>query len=271
MNDYKKILGFFVFLKRAFCLLGFFCKEIIGAMNKKEPSPNIHNEGIDMEMKPPVTILIPAYNEEPRIGAVLDVVCSYPREKNIIVIDDGSKDYTYKVAKRNSVKVLRHKKNLGKGAALQTGIDYAKDSRFWLFLDADLINLGHHHIDALLLPLEENPQVGMTIGMFQSGGKKSVDLAQRYFSILNGQRGLADYFVKHLPSLSWARFGVEIFLSRIARGNNIPVVEPLLNDITHYKKEEKYGFLRGFTYRLQMYRECLYSFFNWRKHVNKQE
>ena len=105
-----------------------------------------------------VTILIPAYNEEPRIGAVLDVVCSYPREKHIIVIDDGSQDDTYKAAKRDSVKVLRHEKNLGKGAALQTGIDYAKESPFWLFLDADLINLGHHHMDALLLPLEENPK-----------------------------------------------------------------------------------------------------------------
>ena len=157
-----------------------------------------------------VTILIPAYNEEPRIGAVLDVVCSYPREKHIIVIDDGSQDDTYKAAKRDSVKVLRHEENLGKGAALQTGIDHAEEPHFWVFLDADLINLGHHHIDALLAPLEENPEVGMTIGMFQSGGKKNVDLAQRYFSILNGQRGLADFFVKSLPSLSWS-IGVEIF------------------------------------------------------------
>lgn len=215
----------------------------------------------------PVTILIPAYNEEPRIEAVLDVVCSYPRQKSIIVIDDGSGDDTYNTAKRDSVKVLRHKKNLGKGAALQTGIDYVKDSPFWLFLDADLINLSHHHMDALLLPLEENLQVGMTIGMLLGGGKTSVDLAQRFFSILNGQRGLTDFFVKSLPSLSWARFGVEIFLSRVARENNIQVVEPVLKDITHYKKEEKCGFLRGFAYRLQMYRECLYALFNWKKYI----
>ncbi|WP_296970256.1 glycosyltransferase family 2 protein [Tepidanaerobacter sp. EBM-38] len=215
----------------------------------------------------PVTVLIPAYNEAPRIGAVLDVVCSYPREKRIIVIDDGSVDDTYKAAQRTGVEVIRHEKNLGKGAALQTGIDYVDDSPLWLFLDADLINLKHQHMDALLLPLEENPQVGMTIGMFKSGGKKNVDLAQRYFSILNGQRGLANFFVKSLPSLSWARFGVEVFLSRLAEKNNIPVIEPALKDITHYTKEEKYGFKRGFMYRLQMYKECLYALFNWQKHV----
>lgn len=219
----------------------------------------------------PVTILIPAYNEEPRIGDVLDVVCNYQREKRIIVIDDGSQDDTYKAAKRDSVKVLRHETNLGKGATLQTGIDCAKNSPFWLFLDADLINLTHDHMDALLYPLEESPEVGMTIGMFQSGGKKNVDLAQRYFSILNGQRGLANFFIKRLPDLSWARFGVEIFLSRIAKEGNISVIEPALKDITHYTKEEKCGFKRGFAYRLKMYRECLYALFNWRKYVQTQD
>ncbi len=215
----------------------------------------------------PITILIPAYNEEPRINTVLDVVCSYEKQKRVIVIDDGSKDGTFEKAKMYPVEVLQHKINKGKGAALQTGIDHVGDSRFWLFLDADLINLKHEHIDALLKPLHEDPKVGMTIGMFKSGGKKNVDMAQRYFTILNGQRGLAGFFVKSLPSLSWSRFGVEVFLSRIAEQQGIPVQEPPLENITHYTKEEKYGFCKGFIYRLQMYKECIYSLFNWRKYI----
>ena len=57
----------------------------------------------------PVTILIPAYNEEPRIEAVL-MWFAVTHGKSIIVIDDGSGDDTYNTAKRDSVKVLRHKK-----------------------------------------------------------------------------------------------------------------------------------------------------------------
>ena len=43
----------------------------------------------------------------------------------ILVVDDGSKDNTYKVAKKYNAFVLRHTVNLGKGAALKTGCDFA--------------------------------------------------------------------------------------------------------------------------------------------------
>lgn len=214
----------------------------------------------------PVTILIPAYNEEPRIADVLDVVCEYKRPKRIIVIDDGSEDNTCQEAKKYPVEILRHEENRGKGAALQTGIDHGGKSPFWLFLDADLINLNEHHMETLLTPLEQDKSLGMTVGMFVSGGKTNVDLAQRYFNILNGQRGLACFFIESLPSLNWARFGVEIFLSRLADKNGVPTAEPILENITHHTKEEKYGFRRGFAYRLQMYKECLYSYCNWQKY-----
>lgn len=230
------------------------------------PNTSIIERIKSMENLTPVTILIPAYNEEPRIADVLDVVCEYKRPKRIIVIDDGSEDNTYQEAQKYPVEVLRHEENRGKGAALQTGIDHGGKSPLWLFLDADLINLNENHMETLLTPLEQDKSLGMTVGMFVSGGKTNVDLAQRYFSILNGQRGLAGFFIESLPSLNWARFGVEIFLSRLAKKNGVPTAEPLLANITHHTKEEKYGFRRGFVYRLQMYKECLYSYFNWQKY-----
>lgn len=66
-----------------------------------------------------VYIVIPAFNEEKRIGKVLADVkeTGHP----FIVIDDGSKDKTSQIAKRYSPYVLRHSINLGKGAALKTG------------------------------------------------------------------------------------------------------------------------------------------------------
>src|SRR3989304_7305763 len=66
-----------------------------------------------------IFVIIPAFNEESRIGKVLAGV----RKKKlpIVVVDDGSKDETYQVAKKITPYALRHPINLGKGAALKTG------------------------------------------------------------------------------------------------------------------------------------------------------
>ncbi len=213
----------------------------------------------------PVTVLIPAFNEGPRIGAVLEVICNIERPHRIVVIDDGSKDGTSQVASQYPVDVLRHPHNRGKGAALQTGIDYIKSSPLWLFLDADLINLRPDHVEELLQPLEADESLGMTVGVFQ-GGKLNVDLAQQYFGILNGQRGCRGVFIENVPSLHWCRFGVEIFLSKLADHYRVPVSYPALKGITHHTKEEKFGFANGSYQRLKMYYECLYALLNWRKH-----
>lgn len=73
-------------------------------------------------------IVIPVYNEEKNIGQVIPQVKNY--SDNIIVIDDGSEDETYLVAKESAqniqnIIVLKHKINLGKGAALKTGCEAA--------------------------------------------------------------------------------------------------------------------------------------------------
>lgn len=218
-----------------------------------------------------LAILIPAYNEEPRIDSVLQVVCSYRDEKRVIVIDDGSSDGTVKRAEKYCVEVLRHNYNRGKGAALQTGIAQVGNADYWLFLDADLVSLKKSHLDALLHPLENDNGVGMTVGIFETGSKFGVDFwidfAQKYFSILNGQMALSGKFIQMLPDLSWAKFGVEIFLTKLADYHGIKMANPVLPGLTHHIKEDKLGLEAGFFYRLQMYWECLYALINWKKHL----
>jgi len=68
-------------------------------------------------------IVIPAYNEAKRIGNVIKKTKKYA--KNIVVVDDGSSDDTVKKALDQGVIVLPLMINLGKGAALKTGCDYA--------------------------------------------------------------------------------------------------------------------------------------------------
>ena len=70
-----------------------------------------------------IFIIIAAYNEQKNLGAVIDETKKFC--KNIIVVDDGSKDKTYEIAKNKGIIALKHIINLGKGAAVKTGADYA--------------------------------------------------------------------------------------------------------------------------------------------------
>jgi len=72
-----------------------------------------------------VCIVIAAYNESSRSGKVIDELSK--EYSNIVVVDDGSTDGTYKkLVGNNRITLLRHSVNRGQGAALKTGIEYAK-------------------------------------------------------------------------------------------------------------------------------------------------
>jgi len=82
-------------------------------------------------------VLIPAYQEGRRIGAVIREVLPFcPR---IVVVDDGSADDTAAAARAAGATVLVHAQNKGKGAALKTGFDYAREqgAAFVLTMDGD--------------------------------------------------------------------------------------------------------------------------------------
>ncbi|OGH59960.1 MAG: hypothetical protein A2725_01855 [Candidatus Magasanikbacteria bacterium RIFCSPHIGHO2_01_FULL_33_34] len=68
--------------------------------------------------------IIPAYNEEKSLGSVVRSLLNHV--DRVVVVDDGSKDKTAKVAFEEGAVVLRHKINRGQGAALQTGHEYAR-------------------------------------------------------------------------------------------------------------------------------------------------
>jgi glycosyltransferase involved in cell wall biosynthesis len=92
-----------------------------------------------------VWIVIAAYNEGKRLAATLDGVL--PLYRNVVVVDDGSRDDTYDVALGKGVWALRHVINLGQGAALQTGIDFAlrQGAEVIVTFDAD----GQHAADEI--------------------------------------------------------------------------------------------------------------------------
>ncbi len=93
-------------------------------------------------MKPELSVIIPAYNEEARLGNTLSLITQYLRNTNltyeIIVSDDGSQDKTIEVAKSfEDVKVISDGRNYGKGAAVRRGM-LSANGEYRLFTDADL-------------------------------------------------------------------------------------------------------------------------------------
>jgi glycosyltransferase involved in cell wall biosynthesis len=84
------------------------------------------------------SVIIPAYNEEQGIGAVLkDVKGIIPKDYELIVVDDGSTDKTcVEVLKYDIVRLVRHEKNVGKGGAIRTGVEHAS-GEYLIFIDAD--------------------------------------------------------------------------------------------------------------------------------------
>jgi glycosyltransferase involved in cell wall biosynthesis len=109
-----------------------------------------------------VWVIIPAYNEAPVIASVLDSFKKTPY--HVVVVDDGSKDLTSKIARLYPVDLIRHRINLGQGAAIQTGIDYvlSRTCEYIVTFDAD----GQHtteDIPSLIEPIRKN-QADIVLG-----------------------------------------------------------------------------------------------------------
>jgi len=103
---------------------------------------------------PRVLVIIPALDEQASLPRTLDELRAAAPGLDVLVVDDGSRDGTARVARERGVSVLRHPFNQGVGAALQTGFRWAVEHGYdvGVQLDAD----GQHDpagLEALLAPL----------------------------------------------------------------------------------------------------------------------
>jgi len=89
-------------------------------------------------------VVIPLYNEAPVIGEVITTLRGH--FSHVVCVDDGSSDGSADIAREAGATVVRHPINLGQGAALQTGIEFAlshPDAGYVVTFDAD----GQHRIE----------------------------------------------------------------------------------------------------------------------------
>ena len=103
---------------------------------------------------PRVLVIVPAYNEEESLPVTLAELRRRASGFDVLVVDDGSRDRTARVARESGVPVVSHTVNLGVGGALQTGFRWALLYGYGVGvqLDAD----GQHDpgcLEALLEPV----------------------------------------------------------------------------------------------------------------------
>lgn len=95
--------------------------------------------------------VIPLYNEQSVIGDVVRGLREH--SPHVVCVDDGSRDDSAAVAEAAGARVIRHPHNMGQGAALQTGISYAREhegAEFIVTFDAD----GQHRVEDALAMVE---------------------------------------------------------------------------------------------------------------------
>ena len=89
-----------------------------------------------------LSVIIPVYNEASTVEQIVDKVMSSTIEKELIIVDDGSTDGTAEILKnriegRQGVRIFRHERNRGKGAAVRTAQQHVTGD-FAIIQDADL-------------------------------------------------------------------------------------------------------------------------------------
>lgn len=133
-----------------------------------------------MSAVPRVLAILPAYNEEESLGAVLAALGHAAPGIDVVVVDDGSRDRTREVARAAGVQVLALPFNLGIGGAVQTGYQYARDRGYDVAVQVDAD--GQHlpsELSKLLEPLARGEADLVAGSRFAAGGAYPSSLPRR--------------------------------------------------------------------------------------------
>jgi polyprenyl-phospho-N-acetylgalactosaminyl synthase len=125
-----------------------------------------------------VWVVIPVFNEAQVVASVVDsTLAVFP---NVVCVDDGSRDGSVEAVLRTRAHLVRHPVNLGQGAALQTGLSYARaqpGAEYFVTFDAD----GQHRLEDAqkMLDMARSPDVDLVLGTRFAEHAATVPLAKR--------------------------------------------------------------------------------------------
>ncbi len=202
----------------------------------------------------PFSCIIPAYNEAERIRNVLTGVCGHSLIDEVIVVDDGSTDNIREILEHDPrIRLISYSPNKGKTHAVLTGIGQSKNENI-LLLDADLVGLTSVTIDALLVPVESHI-ADITISL---RGNSLPIYKKLGIDIFSGERAFNKKILGDIGDLLQIKgFGLEVFMNNKIINANLRVKIVDLPQLTHVRKQEKFGYWSG------LYKEARMIFQVW--------
>jgi len=221
-----------------------------------------------------IAAIVPAYNEAKGISRVLGVLCEVDILSEIIVVDDGSKDFTAirvkEFAERDArIRLIQHAEKMGKGQAIFTAFE-STQAPILLLLDADLVGLAASHIHALIEPVLKH-RADMSLGLFK-GGHILTDFSHWITPWLSGQRCLKTEILSYVDARAAAGYGFETALTMAARYAGYETKIVSLHGVWHPPSEFHRDPLYTGVWRLRMYAQIIRAWYltaGWVKVKNK--
>jgi glycosyltransferase involved in cell wall biosynthesis len=187
-------------------------------------------------------IVVPAFNEAGVIGDVITALRSV--FTNVVCVDDGSVDGTGDIALRAGAHLVSHPVNLGQGAAIQTGVEYARSqpgSRVFATFDAD----GQHRVEDLVTMIDRlrRDDVDIVIGTRFGAGVSRPPLLKRVVlqtAVRLSRRGRA-------LGLTDSNNGLRVFNKTVADGLDITMngMSHATEFVTDYSQSKGQPLLNG--------------------------
>lgn len=157
------------------------------------------------------TCLIPAYNEEPRIRYVISQLLQVPNLDKIIVVNDGSSDNSFHVLTQfPHITLLNHPLNLGKTAAIRTGLANVKTTNVLLF-DSDIDFIDPLEVSRSITFFETHASAHMLV--YRTVRDKWPQKLVRADLVLSGERLLRTADLKIILHKQVAGFQLEIAIN----------------------------------------------------------
>ena len=200
-----------------------------------------------------VGVIVPVYNEEKTLGNVLNTLYWCKEVDKVVAIDDGSTDSTWrnlklfkKIDLKNKIKLIRLKKNSGKGGVVKVGAKYLNKYldaglNYVLLVDADLVGLDGWHIQRMIDEVR-NPGISMVIGL-RDKGNKFLNMLMPYFPLNGGERAFEkSVFFNIIKNPLISGWGLESVMNDYCKKKTLMVKKIRLDGLDHIGLQtKKYG------------------------------
>jgi glycosyltransferase involved in cell wall biosynthesis len=201
-----------------------------------------------------VAAIVPAWNEEKTIGAVVRTLVSSGAFSEIVVVSDGSTDGTAEEARRaGATSVIVLPERAGKGNGLQVGVAQTS-APILFFADADLRGFSTAHIAALLEPVRKGEMM-MTVGLRDRGS--FLLRLEAHLPLIGGERALRREVFSAIPEKFLVGYQVEAALNDHCRLRRWPFCAIALPGLMIRRKFEKVGWLRAVPQYILMYAQVV--------------